>query len=140
MRLQMAGALKRAHGFRFASSSAFEDIERELQSSIKSQKERIAKIDKAFKAQAQAGPWRLAAIASSGFALLCAWRLFIDKREFQVRNFLDSKMMVAFPKLTGFPCAGQPDSSAGISQRSARYDHKVWRCPNHTLAGTNEIS
>lgn len=126
MRLQIAGTLKRVYGFRFASTSALEDIERELQSSIKSQKERIEKIDKAFKAQAQAGPWRLAAIASSGFALLCAWRLFMDKREFEVRQYLGFKIMVAFLKNTGIPCAGKPDSLAGISQRSARYNHKVW--------------
>lgn len=72
------------HGYRFASNNAQDDIERQLQASIRSQNERIAKIDKAFRAQAQAGPWRLLAIATSGFALLCAWRLFIDKREFEV--------------------------------------------------------
>lgn len=88
MRLQIACALSRAHGLRLTSSSALEDIERELNASVKSQKERIAKIDSAFKAQAQAGPWRLAAIASSGFALVCAWRLLMDKREFQVRKFV----------------------------------------------------
>eukprot|EP00892_Ulva_mutabilis_P002099 jgi/Ulvmu1/11890/UM081_0048.1 len=71
---------------RYASNSALDDIERQLKSSIRSQSERIAKIDSAFKTQAQAGPWRMVAIATSGFALICAVRLYMDKREYQANQ------------------------------------------------------
>lgn len=126
MRSQIVVSLTRACGRRYASNHALEEIERELVSSIKSQKERIEKIDTAFKAQAAAGPWRLAAIASAGFACVCAFRLVMDKRDFEVRAVsVQFCMRAAGHIVIGLMCAGKPNSLAGRSERTTRYNHKV---------------
>jgi conjugal transfer/entry exclusion protein len=69
------------------ADQSLERIEKELDNSIRMQRERIEKMDKAFRDQAKAGPWRLFALGTSGVALLCAWRLVKDKREYEVRNY-----------------------------------------------------
>lgn len=80
----MRGGGKRCRS-NVAADDALERIERELDASIRSQKERLSQMDKLFNAKAEAVPWRLAAVGATGIALLCAWRLQRDKRQYEVR-------------------------------------------------------
>lgn len=67
-----------------ATDDTLDKLERELDESIKSQKERLSRMDKLFSQQAQSTPWRLLAVGSSAIALLCSWRLLRDKNEYEV--------------------------------------------------------
>ena len=68
-----------------AADDSLERIERVLDESIKSQKERLARMEKLYSKQAEATPWQLLAIGTSAVAVLCAWRLVRDKQQYEVR-------------------------------------------------------